>query len=551
LRVARSGTAPVEDTIAPVLASSRAFPGGRVLETHLTRKTILVCALLTAASVAVFARVSQNDFVNFDDPQVITAVPQVTRGLSWSGIAWAFTTPNQGNWNPLTTMSHMLDCELFGLDARGHHLVSLGLHVINTILLFLVFSAMTGATWRSAFVAALFALHPLHVESVAWAAERKDVLSGFFFLVALRAYGWHAQKPSLGRFSVVGGTALLGMLAKPMVVTLPFILLLIDFWPLGELFPGRATEPSVVPSAGRWARWRVTSLGLFIEKTPLFILSGVFSFITYAVQGQAVEIGESLPIGFRVQNALVSYGTYLFRTVWPTGLTAYYPLSPAIDYRMLAGSVIALVAVSALALWRPRVWPYLVVGWFWFLGMLVPVIGLVQVGGQATADRYTYLPIIGLFVIVSWGADAVTSRWVPLRRIAIVGAVAVLGVLGLLSWQQVGTWKDSVHLYTRMIDVTEDNALAHVNLGAALARESRNQEAVQHYAAAININPDFELAHFNLGLLLLIHGASDPAAHHFREVLRINPGNRQARNYLSAIESSAAKARDPSLSNVR
>jgi tetratricopeptide (TPR) repeat protein len=490
------------------------------------QQAILICVCLAVLIAAVYWAVGRAEFVNFDDGVYVTANPQVRGGLTVPGVVWAFTTCRSANWHPLTWLSHALDCECFGMNAGRHHAVSVLLHVANTVLLFLVLRRMTGATWRSACVAALFGVHPLHVESVAWVAERKDVLSGLFFILTLGAYTRYVRGPfSMPRYLAVFFLFALALMSKPMVVTLPFVLLLLDYWPLGRtrwLPPVVAGNHVALPSGQ-----------LLKEKLPLFALAAVSCGVTIGAQhsGGAISSLERLPLGLRMANAVVAYGRYMEKAVWPSGLAVYYP------YRVWpTGAVIVagaiLVAVSVTVTRSALCKPHLAVGWFWFLGTLVPAIGLVQVGSQSMADRYTYLPLIGLFIMLSWSVPArALERW-DLKLITRVAAAAMLAVCAALSRVQVEYWKNSETLFQHALDVTRNNWLAHNNLGNALMSSGRLPEAIEHFEQALRINPDYAKAHYSLGVALGQEGKIEDAIVQYEQALRIEPDYAETHNNL-------------------
>jgi hypothetical protein len=457
-----------------------------------------VCLLLGAAFLT-FGPVLDNDFINYDDTAYVTECPQVQAGLTRDSVRWAFTTREASNWHPLTWLSLMLDRQLFGPRPFGFHLTNLLLHLANTVLLFVVLRAMTGLRWRSAFVAALFALHPLHVESVAWVAERKDVLSTFFALLALLAYAWYARSPRLGRYLLVVLGMTLSLLAKPMFVTLPCLLLLLDYWPLRRL----------APTSVRW---------LLLEKVPLFTLSAAASMATlWAQWDQAVISLDRLPLTARLANVAVSYLAYLWQTAFPLYLAVHYPLwQPPVV--VVIAAVLVLAAVTALA-WRYlRTLPYLGVGWLWYLGMLVPVIGLVQVGKQAHADRYTYFPLVGIFLVLVWGAADLAARWAR-QRLAAGLSLALLVNFAMLAWAQTTIWANSKAVWTHARDVTRDNAAANVGLARVLLSENLAQ-AEQLCRDAIRFDPTESDAYQILGLVLLSKGKDAEAARYLRELGR-------------------------------
>jgi len=497
--------------------------------------SVVISAAIALATLAVYAPVAEHDFVDLDDDDYVRDNRVVRRGLSWDGLRWAFVTGHAGNWHPLTWLSHMLDCSLFGLAAGAHHLVNVALHAANAILLFLVLQAMTSARWRSACVAALFALHPLHVESVAWIAERKDVLSTTFWLLTMALYVRGVREP--GRATRAGLVAVyaLGLMAKPMLVTLPFVLLLTDFWPLERVGRGGAA-------------WRVRWWPLVREKLPLFALAAASSVITFQLQhaASAMRSLQQLPLGPRLVNAAWSYAVYLGKTLWPERLAVFYPYDRVLEVWQWSLVAALLGGVTALVLAAARRCPYLLVGWCWYVGTLVPVIGLVQVGAQARADRYTYIPLIGVFVAVAWGAAEIVSRigadgpssgagnlgrgglvWSAARRWSrmtlVVCALLVLAACALTSHGLLRHWRDSVTLFERALAVTSRNWLAHTNLGVALEDRARYAEAAHHYRLALEIEPRDARARFNLGALLLHRGDAAGALPALAEAARSQP----------------------------
>ncbi len=478
------------------------------------QQAILICVCLAVLVAAVYWPVWRAGFLTYDDDLYLTANPHVRGGLTVPGVVWAFTTL-YCYWHPLTWLSHMLDCECFGMNAGGHHATSVLLHVANTVLLFLVLRRMTGAAWRSAFAAALFGLHPLHVQSVAWLAERKDVLCGLFWMLAMWGYVRYVEQPSRGRYAAAIGWYAMGLMAKPMVVPLPFVLLLLDYWPLGRT----RWRPSVV---GNDAPLRFGEL--VREKIPFFALAALSCGVTIWAQhsGGAISSLERLPLGPRMANAVVSYVRYMEKAVWPSRLAFYYP------YRVWSpGAVIVsgaiLVAVSAVVIRRARREPHLAVGWFWFLGAMVPMIGLVQVGSQSMADRYTYLPLIGLFIMLCWSVPARAMERRDLKAITGVAAAAVLAVCAALSRVQVQYWRNSETLFRRALAVTRDNWVAHDGLGVVLEQSGRNSEAIGHLEQTLRIRPDFAEAHCNLGIALGQAGRMPEAIEHLEQALRIKP----------------------------
>ncbi len=485
----------------------------------------LTLILLAAATIAAFRGVAGADWILFDDPAYALRNPHVAGGLTLDGFRWMFTHPHGGNFHPLTTLSHMLDCEVFGLDPRGPHLVNLGLHVANALLVCTVLSAYTGAWWRSAFVAAFFALHPLRVESVAWISERKDVLSTLCFLLALAAYRRWTVRPTRARYGLLLAAFVLGLLAKPMLVTLPFVLLLLDVWPLG-----RARWPLIGRDA--WPRWR--------EKSPLFALAFASSVVTYVVQDAAGAVMDSQAhtLGPRLANALVAYARYLELTIAPHDLAVYYPLALATPtYRVLgAAAVLALATVCAWRLRERR--PSVLVGWLWFLGTLVPVIGIVQVGAQALADRYTYIPSIGLGIAAVWIVSDVAARSASARIVVPATAAAALAICGVATARQTARWKDTRTLFAHTLAVTEPNAVAHQNLGNALFAAGEVDAAIVHFEQALRLVPDLLEAHNDLGSALGSLGRHAEAIEHFRAALRARETAETHQNLGWALEHS-------------
>ena len=471
------------------------------------RRIVLLAAALLAITLLVYRPALDNGFVDFDDNQYITANPMVLAGLTPDTVTWALTAQVASNWHPLTVLSHMADVTLFGLEPRGHHLTSVALHAINVALLFLVLATLTGSTWRSFAVAALFALHPTRVESVAWISERKDVLSGLFWIAAMACYVRYARAPSVRRYVPVAVLMALGLAAKPMVVTLPCALLLLDAWPLKRLPP--------FPSPGFGARFG----RLAAEKIPLFALAAAASFMALATQDAALDQVDARTLGERATNAVHAYGAYLVDTFWPTDLAALYPFDPDLGMGPVAASLLVLVGLTALTfLARDRA-PWAAVGWLWFVGILIPVIGLIPVGGQARADRFTYLPSIGLFVLLVWGLAAVVRDRPLARRLTLFGALAIGASLVLATRAQIRTWHDTESLFRHAIAVTRDNHLAHHNLGEYLRLHGRHDEAVAQFEQAIAAQPDWPAPYAGLGSTLAATGRTEAAVRAFEASL--------------------------------
>lgn len=479
------------------------------------RATLLSLLLLTVLTLAVFHGVAGNDFIDYDDLIYVVQNPRVNSGLSLDNVAWAFGSGYAANWHPVTWISHMADVQLFGMDPQGHHLVNLVIHALNAGLLFLLLTGLTGARGRSLLVALLFAIHPLHVESVAWVAERKDLLSSCFGLLALLAYAGYARSGDRLRYALVLLFFALSLMSKPMLVTLPFLLLLLDYWPLGRLEPGGA----------RGFPGRASLSRLVAEKLPLFALSALSSCVTLVVQsrGEAVHSLQLTSLSFRIGNALVSYLRYLGKALWPQDLSVLYPLPKSIPPLQSVGSALLLLAVTcgvAIASRRRR---YLAVGWLWFLGTLVPVIGLVQVGLQSGADRYTYLPLVGIFIMAAWGvadlAEEHPSLALPSRA---AGCLAVLA-LGCAAWSYQRCWSDSKALFGHAIAATADNYYAHYLLGNALSREQSYREALNEYARARELGAPFADLLVNSGIVHAKLGEQEQAAADFSAALALKP----------------------------
>jgi protein O-mannosyl-transferase len=542
-----------------------------------------VCVVLIALVWAVFGQTLGHLFVNFDDASYVFRNSQVLRGVSIRGIEWAFTHPVAGNWHPLTMLSHMIDSQFFGAAPAGHHFTNVLLHSIAVLLLFGVLLQMTKAFWRSTFVAAVFAIHPLHVESVAWVAERKDVLSAVFFLLTLSAYGFYARRPSLGRYLLVAILFACGLMAKPMLVTLPFVLLLLDYWPLKRMRSAKGeARNSEAGSQGRSEKResKLVSItqplnvstsfrGLVMEKIPLLVLSAAASAATIITQAREIESATHIPIETRVGNAFVSLFVYLRQTVWPRNLAVFYPY-PQDGFPLweVAVAIAGFVAITAGVFLVRTKRPYLLIGWLWFVGMLAPVIGIIQVGLQAHADRYTYLPQIGLGLIFAWGASDFP---VPRRIRSPVLTAACLGAIVALGWMarvQTSTWYDSESLWRQALAVTADNptarehlsdayldngriedaisqgreavrlqpnrAYAYGVLGAALARTARIEEALDDLRTAERLNPKLALVHYNIANVLLRQGDVDGAIDNYEKELQLQPNFAEGHNNLAS-----------------
>ena len=490
-----------------------------------------MCAALALVTLALFWPVRQFKFINFDDYEYVAENSHLEDGVTWPTIAWAFKSAYAGNWHPLTWLSHALDVQLFGLDAGWHHCINLLFHVANALLLLLVLKKMTGALWRSAFVAALFAIHPLHVESVAWVAERKDVLSTFFFFLTIWAWaGMQNEKLKIKNYLQALSFFALGLMSKPMLVTTPFVLLLLDYWPLNRM---RSAECGV-------RNWR----SLVLEKIPFFILALASSVITFAAQdkGGAMTGTHGLPLGLRIENAVVSYFRYIQKMFWPTDLAIFYPhpesqheISEQLPLGIVIGIGILLAAILAAGILAGRKRPCLLIGLLWFFGTLVPVIGIVQVGGQGWADRYSYIPLIGLFIVLAWGATDILNRLNAGKIIFPILAAAALAACAAATRIQLGYWKDNITVFTRALACTKWNATAHFNLGAALEEKGNFDEAMKHYVITLQIDPAYANAQYNIGHALAAQGKPAEAIEAYQKVFSLNPNHLFTHNNLGNV----------------
>jgi tetratricopeptide (TPR) repeat protein len=503
------------------------------------RRQLVICLALVAATVVVYAQTLRFDFVSWDDPIYVSQAAHVRQGLTFEGILRAFTTGELANWHPLVTLSHMLACQLFGLNPAGHHAANVLLHVANTLVLFHVLASSTAAPWRSAWVAVLFALHPLHVEPVAWVSARKDVLSTFFGFLTIWAYTGYARRGGVARYLLVALLLSLGLMSKPMLVTFPVLLLLLDYWPLervrvGTPRSGATGESSPCPerSIGR----------VLIEKVPLALLAVASSVVTLFIQQRAgtMESIPSIPFHLRLANAVVSYVRYLGKLAWPSHLAVLYPHpdlpggTPWAAWQV-AGAAALVLAVTALVLRTGRRWA--VVGWLWYALTLLPVSGLVPFGFEAMADRFSYVPLVGPFILIAWGAGDIVARFrerhPSLGPATAVGAVGVTLAFGACSVAQARHWRDSVPLYEHSLAVAPGAAVLHYNLANALDARGEPGEAIRHYREAVRIDPGYSEAFNNLGVTLAAQGRLDEAMQQYREALRSKPGNARAHNNLA------------------
>lgn len=482
----------------------------------MTKKQLyLTLLLLTLLPLGLYFQTIQFDFVDFDDFLYVTRNEHVFSGISLKNISWAFSSMYASNWHPLTWLSHMLDVQIFGMDPAGHHFTNILFHTANTLLLFFALKGMTGAYWRSMVVAVLFAIHPLHVESVAFVAERKDVLSTFFMMLTMLAYLGYYRHPTIKRYLYVLTFYAMGLMAKPMLVSLPLILLLLDYWPLD--------------------RWRQRGGGashpvyFFLEKIPLFALAAASSTITIVAQDSGGSLGK---LGFselisNIANAMVAYVTYLFKMICPVGLAAFYPLQENIPWQV-AGSTLLLAGFSFICIHEKRKRPYLIVGWTWYLISLLPVIGILQVGKQAMADRYTYIPIIGIFIMLAWEACRISERLKFRRTVLITVSTSVVVVLSLLTWNQVGYWRNGITLFEHAVQTTAPSSVSRTNLGVALMNKGRYREAIQQFNVALQLDPEHQNAYYNLGTLYLKLGNFESAIIALNEALAIDPYDTEA-----------------------
>lgn len=493
-------------------------------------KAVLICVILATATFGAYWQVLRSDFVNFDDPIYVTENEYVNTGFSWENVRWAFTAGKVSYWHPLTWFSHMLDCELYGLRPGLHHLTNLIIHIANGLLVFLVFKAMTGAVWRSAFVAAVFALHPVNVDSVAWIAERKNVLSTLLWLLIMWGYASYVRRGGAGRYLVTLLLFVLGLLAKPMLVTLPFVMLVLDYWPFGRLdFGGEGGKEK----AGERA---AVLLRLVWEKVPFFVLSGVSVYMSsMSARRLGITVStELVGMKLRIMQVFVSYVSYLSKVVWPRKLAVLYPYPAEVAVWRSSGAFLFLVFLTFFLVWVFRRKRYLAVGWLWYVGTLVPVIGLVQAGlWPATADRWLYVPAIGVFIVAAWGVGEFVGQ-IRLRRIAAGAAAGVcICTLMVCTWIQLGYWRSGFTLFTRALEVTKDNYIAHLNLGNEYLRDKDNNEAIAHYKRAIELHRDYVEAHYNLGIALGLERRYGEAIEAYRRVLRLKEQHGRTFFYLA------------------
>jgi tetratricopeptide (TPR) repeat protein len=493
-------------------------------------KFILTLLLLVVAVCVVYWQVQECEFINLDDPEYVTENPNINKGFSYESIVWAFTTTRAANWHPVTWLSHILDYQFYGLNPLGHHLTNILFHIANVLLLFIVLFQMTGCIGKSCFVALLFAVHPLNVESVAWVAERKNVLSTFFWLLTMWAYVRYAKNKSAAKYLLALVFFSLGLMSKPMLVTLPFVLFMLDYWPLNRLRIGE--EKNSAEKGNNFIQ-------LGIEKFPFLILVVASCVITFVAQKSsgAVQSAEIYPWRVRIVNALVSYFEYLEKMVWPKSLSILYPhqgnLLPTWKGVVC---VIALFSISTFALKKVREAPYFTLGWYWYLGTLVPVIGIVQVGGQAMADRYTYIPLVGIFISIAWGIPALLKRYKLNIMTLPISAGIIVSILSAITWSQLSHWGNSVSLFKHAVEVSESKSssfsLVHINLGAALEEKNKVQDAIDQYREAVRLDPRNAKAHYDLGTIIGKQGNYDEAISHLKIAAEIDSNNPLVHNNL-------------------
>jgi protein O-mannosyl-transferase len=488
---------------------------------------ILIALVLIALVVAIYYPVRHYGFVDLDDPQYVSENPHVADGLTWTGVNWAFTSIYASYWLPLIWLSHMLDVQLYGLNAGGHHVTNVVFHIANTVLLFLLLRRMTGDLPRSAFVAAMFGVHPLHVESVVWITERKDVLSTLLWLLTMWAYVDYARRRRSSRYLLMVGFFILGLMAKGMLVTLPFVLLLMDVWPLHRL----------QLTGWRLSREQVSLiLALVREKLPLFALAIISSIVTYVATTTtgAVASVSQIPLNLRAANAVISYVRYIAQMFWPARLALFYPYPLSLPAWQIASCAAFLIGVTVMVVWQVRQRPYLLVGWLWYLGTLVPVIGLIQAGDQARADRFTYVPLIGVFMMIAWGIPDVRKLKRSSQIVAVTAALILTVACAFVARIQVGYWENKISIWEHALAVADESYIAHTNLGIARYEQGKVDEAIMHYRAALRLRPDFAEAHNDLGVALNDKGQIDEAINEFLDGLRAKPAQ-AASHYNVAV----------------
>ncbi len=478
------------------------------------KQNFIVCIFLTVATFAVFWQVSQYDFINFDDPIYVTENSHVQSGITLEGLRWAFGTTYAEFWHPLTWLSLMSDYQLYGLNAGGYHVTNVILHLLSTLLLFWLFQRMTGAIWKSAFVAALFALHPLHVESVVWITKRKDVLSAFFWMLTLCLYVYYTEKPVIKRYLLVLSSFVLALMSKPMVVTLPVIMILLDYWPLNR-FELKKDHPVL---------WQMK------EKLPFFLLSAVFSIIAIYAQYKPSVRRFSFPLTSRLANASVSFMTYLTETFWPHNLAVFYPFPEQIPMWQVLGSALMILIISIAVIIAVKRLPYLIVGWLWYAITIMPVIGIIQINPRAMSDNYTYIPLTGLFIMIAWGVPDFLKGWTHRKEILLTLSACSILFLSIISWTQVGYWQNNITLYDHTLTVTDNNWLIYNNRGFAYNNLGNHKQAIKDYDRAIEIIPDYAMAYNNRGNAYNVLGNYRQSIEDYNKAIEINPSYADAYN---------------------
>ena len=472
------------------------------------KQKLIIFIILTVLTLAAYWQVHRYDFINYDDPVYITENNQVQSGITIDGFRWAFTTKYFGLWNPLVWLSFMADYQLYGLNAGGYHVTNLILHILSTLLLFWLFNRMTGAVWKSAFVAAFFALHPLHVESVAWVSERKDVLSAFFWMLTLCLYVYYTEKPVIKRYLLIVFSFVLALLSKPMVITLPVIMILLDYWPLGRF----------ASQKDNLFLWQLK------EKLPIVVLSVITVLITYYTPSTHTSY-ELLPLETRLANAPVAFVIYLVKTFWPHNMTIFYPFPFQIPVWKITLSLLFIIFSSSIMILKTRRLPYFFVGWFWFIISIAPAMGIIQIGDFAMTDRYHYLPSIGISIMLAWGIPFFIRNKSAEKQILFPLSILVLMILAVITWKQCGYWKNSVELWKHAITVTKNNFLAHNNLAIALFAEGKNEEAIHYYNKAITLKPFEVVPHHNKAIVYTKTGQYHLAIDSYSEAIRIKSDN--------------------------
>ncbi len=479
-------------------------------------REIIVCLFLVIAILIAYLQVKNHAFLNYDDVGYVTENSHVQSGLNLKNIFWAFSSTSSGIWHPLTWLSHMLDCQIYGMKSGWHHITNLLFHTANTLILFIIFRKMTSKLWQSAFIAIMFALHPIHVESVAWVSERKDVLSTFFWILTIWSYVKYVEYPRISRYMLVILFFILGLMSKPMLVTLPFVLLLLDYWPLGRFRFGYSDNCNKSQKI-------LSTMSIILEKIPFLFFSAALSVVAIFTQNKEGALAplDVYSLKVRIANALVSYINYIGKMLWPSKLAILYPHQVNLPWWKVTVASLLLALISFLVIIAIRKKPYIIVGWLWYIGTLIPVIGLVQIGGQSMADRYTYIPLIGLFIIIGWGTPELVARWRYRKILLFTTSTIVILILMTITWKQVKHWKNNITLFENTLKVTSNNFKIHTNLGTALYNQGKVNEATIHLLEALRINPDYALTHSTLGVAFHSQGKIDKAIYHYSEALRI------------------------------